>query len=93
MQRLARRTSPPAPSRTRHRRAGGPPPIPPSHSTSQVTATAAFQGDLGLDSLDAVELVMALEEEFGIEIPDAEADRILSTGEAIAYLTAHPQAK
>jgi NADH dehydrogenase (ubiquinone) 1 alpha/beta subcomplex 1 len=36
---------------------------------------------------------MALEEEFGIEIPDAEADRILSTGEAIAYLTAHPQAK
>lgn len=59
----------------------------------QVTPTAAFQGDLGLDSLDAVELVMALEEEFGIEIPDAEADKILSTGEAIAYLSAHPQAK
>lgn len=59
----------------------------------QVTPTAAFQGDLGLDSLDAVELVMALEEEFGVEIPDAEADKILSTGEAIAYLGAHPQAK
>ena len=36
---------------------------------------------------------MALEEEFGIEIPDAEADKILSTGEAITYLSAHPQAK
>lgn len=68
-----------------------PPPSPPS--TSQVTPSASFAADLGLDSLDAVELVMALEEEFGVEIPDAEADKILSTGEAISYLAAHPQAK
>ena len=69
-----------------------PPPPPPTHHP-QGTPAASFASDLGLDSLDAVELVMALEEEFGVEIPDAEADKILSTGEAIAYLAAHPQAK
>ena len=73
-----------------------PPPLPPpkkKNSFFQVTASASFSGDLGLDSLDAVELVMALEEEFGFEIPDAEADKLSSTAEAISYLAAHPQAK
>lgn len=59
----------------------------------QVTDSANFQSDLGLDSLDTVELVMALEEEFAIEIPDAEADKILSVPEAIAYIAANPMAK
>lgn len=54
---------------------------------------ANFQKDLGLDSLDTVELVMALEEEFAVEIPDAEADKILSVPEAISYIAAHPMAK
>lgn len=59
----------------------------------QVTPTAHFQNDLGLDSLDTVEVVMAFEEEFAIEIPDSEADKILSVPEAVAYLSSHPQAK
>lgn len=49
--------------------------------------------DLGLDSLDAVEVVMAIEDEFAIEIPDAEADKILSVEDAVKYIAAHPQAK
>jgi len=60
---------------------------------AQVTPTSAFQADLGLDSLDTVEVVMAFEEEFAIEIPDSEADKILSVPDAVAYLAAHPQAK
>lgn len=67
-----------------------PPLLPPA---LQVTDSANFQSDLGLDSLDTVELVMALEEEFAIEIPDAEADKILSVPEAIAYIAANPMAK
>ena len=59
----------------------------------QVSADAAFQKDLGLDSLDAVELVMALEEEFAIEIPDSEADKITSTSDAISYIAANPMAR
>ena len=59
----------------------------------QVSAAAAFQKDLGLDSLDTVELVMAIEEEFAIEIPDSEADKIASTADAIAYVAANPMAK
>ena len=55
--------------------------------------TSAFQAELGLDSLDTVEVVMAFEEEFSIEIPDSEADKILSVSDAIEYLAAHPQAK
>jgi len=52
-----------------------------------------FQKDLGLDSLDTVELVMAIEEEFAIEIPDSEADKILSCGDAISYICTNPMAK
>ena len=59
----------------------------------QVTPSAHFQKDLGLDSLDTVEVVMAFEEEFAVEIPDVEADKILSTADAIQYISAHPQAK
>lgn len=59
----------------------------------QVTDTASFEKDLGLDSLDTVELVMAIEEEFAIEIPDSEADKILSVPDAVAYIAANPQAK
>ena len=55
----------------------------------QVTPTASFQKDLGLDSLDTVEVVMAFEEEFAVEIPDSEADKILSTADAISYIAAH----
>ena len=52
----------------------------------EVTDTASFVDDLGADSLDTVELVMALEEEFGIEIPDEEAEKMTSVGEAIHYV-------
>ena len=55
--------------------------------------TSSFQSELGLDSLDTVEVVMAFEEEFSIEIPDSEADKILSVSDAIEYLAAHPAAK
>jgi NADH dehydrogenase (ubiquinone) 1 alpha/beta subcomplex 1 len=60
---------------------------------SKVTATAKFKEDLDLDSLDAVEVVMAVEEEFGIEIPDSEADKIWSVAEAVSYVSGHPMAK
>lgn len=59
----------------------------------QVTPNAHFQNDLGLDSLDAVEIVMALEEEFGFEIPDNEADKINSIKNAVEFIASHPQAK
>ena len=58
-----------------------------------MTATARFKEDLDLDSLDAVEVVMAIEEEFNIEIPDSEADKILSVQDAVTYITSHPMAK
>jgi acyl carrier protein len=60
---------------------------------SKVTPTAKFSDDLGLDSLDSVEVVMAIEDEFAIEIPDAEADKILSIQDASEYIAGHPMAK
>ncbi|MFQ5452788.1 MAG: acyl carrier protein [Candidatus Zixiibacteriota bacterium] len=56
---------------------------------SQVTERAKFIEDLGADSLDTVELVMALEEEFSIEIPDEDAEKITSVGDAINYINNH----
>jgi len=53
----------------------------------KVTETATFIDDLGADSLDTVELVMAFEEEFGVEIPDDAAEKIQSVKDAIAYIT------
>ena len=52
----------------------------------EVTDTASFVDDLGADSLDTVELVMALEEEFGIEIPDEDAEKMISVGDAVKYI-------
>lgn len=55
----------------------------------EVTNNASFVEDLGADSLDTVELVMALEEAFGCEIPDEEAEKITTVQLAIDYITAH----
>lgn len=54
---------------------------------AKVTPTASFIDDLGADSLDTVELVMAFEEEFGVEIPDDAAEKILTVKDAISYIT------
>ena len=53
---------------------------------SSVTMEASFIDDLGADSLDIVELVMALEEEFDIEIPDADAEKVTSVGDVVEYI-------
>lgn len=53
---------------------------------AQVTMEASFVDDLGTDSLDTVELVMAFEEEFGIEIPDEDAEKIRSVGDTVRYI-------
>jgi acyl carrier protein len=53
----------------------------------KVTESASFIDDLGADSLDTVELVMAFEEEFGVEIPDDAADTILTVGDAIKFIS------
>jgi acyl carrier protein len=55
----------------------------------EVTPAASFTEDLGADSLDIVELVMAFEEEFGIEIPDEAAEKISKVQEAVDYIEAH----
>ncbi|KAM0897140.1 hypothetical protein ACQ4PT_022753 [Festuca glaucescens] len=60
---------------------------------SKVTPNAHFQKDLGLDSLDTVEIVMAFEEEFCLEIPDNEAEKIDSIKTAVDFIASHPQAK
>ncbi len=59
----------------------------------EVTNDASFVDDLGADSLDVVELVMAFEEEFGIEIPDEDAEKITKVKDAIEYIEAHAKAK
>jgi len=56
---------------------------------AQVTEEAKFVEDLSADSLDTVELVMALEEEFSIEIPDEEAEKITAVGDAVNYIREH----
>jgi acyl carrier protein len=58
----------------------------------EVTPDASFVDDLGADSLDTVELVMAFEEEFGIEIPDEDADKLKTVGDAMNYLKSHASA-
>jgi len=59
----------------------------------EVTAEASFIDDLGADSLDTVELVMALEEEFSIEIPDEDAEKMSKVSEAIKYIESKVSAK
>ncbi len=60
---------------------------------SEVTRAASFVETLNADSLDIVELIMAFEEEFDIEIPDEEAEKIRSVGNAVDYVTAHKKKK
>ena len=60
--------------------------------SAKVSADTKFEA-LDLDSLDIVEVVLAIEEEFAVEIPDAEADKIASISDAVSYIAAHPQAK
>ena len=59
----------------------------------EVTPEASFIDDLGADSLDTVELVMALEEEFGVEIPDEDAEKITTVGDAIKYIEEKMESK
>ncbi len=56
---------------------------------SEVTPQAGFSQDLGADSLDTVELIMEFEKEFDITIPDAEAEKIVTVGDAINYIEEH----
>lgn len=56
---------------------------------SEVTPTAEFSKDLGADSLDTVELIMEFEKEFGLTIPDEEAEKITTVGDAVAYIESH----
>ena len=58
-------------------------------SREEVVPQASFIDDLGADSLDIVELVMAMEEEFEVEIPDEEAENIKTVGDAINYINTH----
>lgn len=55
-------------------------------SASEVTPEASFTSDLGADSLDTVELIMSFEKEFDIDIPDEDAEKITTVGQAVAYV-------
>jgi acyl carrier protein len=59
---------------------------------AKVTDAASFIDDLGADSLDTVELVMAFEEEFGVEIPDDAAEKIRTVGDAVSFINQNAQA-
>jgi len=56
---------------------------------NEVTPTASFTNDLGADSLDTVELIMEFEKEFGVTIPDGDAEKIGTVGDAISYIEQH----
>ena len=56
---------------------------------TSVTTESSFIDDLGADSLDLVELIMALEEEFDIEIPDSDAEKVVTVGDVVDYIKAH----
>ena len=58
---------------------------------NEIAMESSFIDDLGADSLDIVELIMALEEEFNIEIPDEEAEKISTVGDIVEYIKAHAQ--
>ena len=58
-------------------------------SDSAITLEASFIDDLGADSLDIVELIMALEEEFDIEIPDSDAEKVVTVGDVVDYIKEH----
>ena len=60
---------------------------------SEVTDGASFTDDLGADSLDIVELVMAFEEEFGLEIPDEDAEKIVKVSDAVSYIDEHAESE
>ncbi len=61
-------------------------------NADQVAENASFVDDLGADSLDTVELVMAFEEEFGIDIPDEDAEKLATVSDALKYLDEHSKA-
>ena len=58
-------------------------------SDSAITLEASFIDDLGADSLDIVELIMAIEEEFGMEIPDSDAEKVATVGDVVEYIKDH----
>ena len=60
-----------------------------SISEDQITEEASFIDDLGADSLDTVDLVMALDDEFGMDIPDEEAEKLTTVGKALDYILGH----